>query len=49
MNTFFKIIGMAVMIYGAFTHDIYYLALGGFAILEAHINSLSYKIDELKQ
>ncbi|WP_176112545.1 hypothetical protein [Bacillus mycoides] len=49
MNTFLKIIGMITMIYGAFVHDIFYLTLGGFTVLESSINSLSYKIDEFKK
>ncbi|ADH06305.1 hypothetical protein [Bacillus thuringiensis] len=49
MNTFLKIIGIVSMIYGAFAHDIFYLTLGGFTVLESYINSLSEKIDELKQ
>lgn len=49
MNTFLKIIGTITMIYGAFVHDIFPLTLGGFALLEARIISLSYKVDEFKK
>ncbi|WP_179861938.1 hypothetical protein [Bacillus wiedmannii] len=48
MNTFFKIVGIMMMFYGAFTHNTHSLALGGIVLLEARINSLSNRVDELK-